>query len=357
MSEGPPASDVTVAITNWNGRAYLEDCIAGVLAQTLRPARILLIDNASDDDGPAFVRARFPEVEIVVLPRNDGPCPARNAALSRATTPWVLSIDNDAVLAPDCLERLLAHVDDRRVACVQPRAVFAAEPTRVHYDGADMHYVGIMTLRDFYRPLAEAASAPSSLGAAISVALLLRRDAALAVGAYDARHFILFEDHDFSYRLRARGHLVVHEPAALVHHKEGTAGISFREKGAYTPRRVFLHARNRWIVLFKCHAARTLWLGLPGILAYDVAYLVFAMKSRCLGAWLQGKIAFLKLVPGLLADRREVQRHRVVRDRDLLGAGSLTISPLIERGGLLARCQRGLDRFLAFWWRLVRRWC
>ncbi len=341
--------DVTVTITNWNGQHYLQPCIAAVQTQTVTPARVIVVDNASTDGSVEYLVDQHPDVEVLQLDSNDGPSAARNAGLEAAQTRYVLSIDNDAMLEPNCLEELLKGLADD-VAIVQPRALFDADPTLIHYDGADMHYAGIMTLRNFYRPVSEASDKYSDLGAAISVALLLDRDKCLEVGAYDKRHFILFEDHDFSYRVRMRGYRIIHAPKARLLHREGTAGISFREKGQYTPQRVFLHSRNRWIVLTKCAAASTLVLGLPGILLYEGAYFFFALKNGSTLAWISGKLAWLKLLPELWAERRVIQKSRRVSDRQLLTADPLTVSPLIERKGMIPKLQRGLDRVLSALW-------
>lgn len=345
-------SDVTVTVTNWNGRHYLDGCLESIFAQTVQPAEVVLVDNASDDGSVEHVTEHWPAVRIVSLPTNEGPCPARNAGLEAANTPLVFSVDNDALLAPDCLERLLPHLRDD-VVIVHPRSVFDSEPDRVHYDGADMHFVGMMTLHNFYGALEDAVKEPHDLDAAISVALLMDREKSLAAGGYDPAHFILFEDHDLSYRIRARGGRIVLEPGAIVRHKEGTAGISFREKGSYSRRRVFLHSRNRWIVLIKCHGWRALLLGLPGIALYELAYLFFAVRDGGFGAWMRGKIEVLQLLPKLLGQRREIQKSRVVPDRELLKARPLTVSPLIKRGGLVRKLQSSLDLFFRAWWRLV----
>ncbi len=55
---------LAVIILNWNGRAYLEACLAALMAQTRPADSITLVDNGSSDDSVAFVRARFPAVAI-----------------------------------------------------------------------------------------------------------------------------------------------------------------------------------------------------------------------------------------------------------------------------------------------------
>ena len=348
------STEVTVVIINWNGRRYLEGCLRSIAAQTVTPRRVILVDNASDDDSVTWTRANHPDVDILVRDHNDGPCPARNDGLRAAETDWVLLVDNDIELPPTTLETLLPHRADD-VAVVHPRAVFADDPSRIHYDGGEMHFVGIMTLHHFFGAVDEADDTVRDIDAAISMALLVDRRKLLDVGGFDPRHFILFEDHDLSYRLRARGHRIVREPKAIVRHREGTAGLSFRDGDGYAADRVRLHSRNRWIVLLKCHGWRALILGLPGLAMYEAAYLFFALRNRSLGAWCRGKVDVVKLLPGLIRDRRDVQRRRRVRDRELLHARPLTVSPLIRRRGLVARLERLMDGMLRVWWHLVGR--
>ena len=142
----------------------------------------------------------------------------------------------------------------------------------------------------------------------------------------------------------------MHAPKALLLHREGTEGISFREAGQYSAHRVFLHSRNRWIVLTKCASASTLILGSPGIFLYECAYFFFALKNGSGIAWFRGKFAWMAMLPGLWSDRRNIQKSRRVSDRQLLGADPLTVSPLIKRTGLVPKLQRILDRLLAAFW-------
>src|SRR5690606_3519176 len=135
---------------------------------------VLVVDNASTDGSVAIVRERFPEVRVIALESNDGPCPARNAGMRAARNRWVLALDNDAVVRPDTLAKLAAAAaTDARIAIAQPRSVFASEPSRVHYDGGAFHYAGLIALRNFYRPIAAAEGQGTvDVDCAVAVALL-----------------------------------------------------------------------------------------------------------------------------------------------------------------------------------------
>jgi GT2 family glycosyltransferase len=355
VAASSPAGPVTVAVTNWNGAAFLDDCLDALLALRGKVAEILVVDNASTDDSVARIRRRAPAVRLIEMPANDGPCPARNRALAEAATRWVLQLDSDVIVQPDTLERLWGQTDLPGVVAVQPRAVLSARPDVIHYDGGRLHYVGMMTLDNLLAPAEGAPSEASDVDAVISMALLLDREAVLAAGGYDEAFFILFEDHDLSYRLRARGLRLRRVPRAVVLHREGTPELSFRPGApSYPARRAYLHARNRPYLVLKNYSWPALLLSWPGRCLYALAYLLFAARRGLLGSYLRGRWDLLGLVPRALRLRRELAGRRVVGDRRLLAAADLTVSPAVERSPLEARLEKVFNRMLGSWWRLAR---
>ena len=340
--------DVTAVVVNWNGEGYLTPCLEALRALDL--AEVILVDNASTDGSLALVEERFPEVRVVAVGENAGPARARNVGMEAARTPWVLALDNDVVVPPDLLGPLVAAATSRPgVAAVQPRSVFAAEPTRVHYDGGALHYAGLFSLRNWYRPLAEAdGSGVAEVGGFVSLCALVDRRALLELGGYDERYFILFEDLDLSHRLRLAGLTILCAEDVVVLHDAGTPGISFREGRDYPASRVFYHSRNRWLYLFKCARWWTLLLALPGLCVYELAWFAFAVRQGGLVSWTRGKLAFLADLPRSWRLRRAVQRSRVRGDRGLLVGGPLTLTPALD-----SRPARLLDRALRAWWALV----
>lgn len=357
MTEIRPRSlpEVTATVCNYNGAAYLPDCIAALRRQT-RPLRsIVVYDNASTDGSVALLEQRFPEVRVVEMGANLGPCPARNRGLEEAAEDWVLQVDSDVVLADDCLERLLEDaVSQENTALVMPRALFAGNPERIHYDGGWFHYVGVMTLRHFFAERPKGGEAPLDIDAAIAMALLVRRAPVRSLGGYHPGYFILFEDHDLSYRLRARGLRIRLVPEAIVFHREGTRGISYRQGPSYPRQRAFLHSRNRWMLLLRNHGTAALLLGMPGIVLYEAAWILFATLQGNLPAYLSGKWALLRQLPQLLRQRAELRRRRAVSDRRLLQARPLTHAPMVKRSRLAQGLESLLSSVLAGWWDLVR---
>lgn len=346
---------VSVVVCNYNGEEHLPECLGAL--RTLRGAveEVLLVDNASTDASLELVARDFPEVRVVATGRNGGPCLARNVGMREARGELVLALDNDAIVAEDTLERLLAAREATGAVLVQPRSVFDGEPDRVHYDGGALSYLGLIRLRNFYTPLAEAeGEGLVEVDCAISMCLLVDRARVLELGGYDERYFILFEDSDLSYRLRSAGERIVSVEDALVRHRAGTPGISFREGPDYPGSRVFLHSRNRWVLLLKNHGLRALVLSLPGLALYELLGLAFATVSGHPLAWLRGKAAALGMLPGLLSDRKRVQAARRIPDRRLLVGGPLTLTPAVAASPARRLLLRGVDGCLRAWWAVVR---
>lgn len=351
------SAPISVVVVNYNGAAHLEHALPALRALRGPIDEVLVVDNASTDGSAERVAELLPGARVLRLPRNDGPCAARNAGLRAARNRWVLALDNDAVVAPDVLEKLLAARDAAGpdVAVLQPRSVFFDDPARVHYDGGAFHYAGLIALRNFYAPLERAEGrGVVEVDCAIAVALLVDKDRLLELGGWDERYFILFEDLDLSYRLRARGLRILSVEDALVRHRGGTSGISFREGPDYPRSRVFLHARNRRLFLAKNLAPRTLAAARPGLALYDLASFAFALAAGAGAEWRRGRSEARVQWSALRAEEARERPRRTVGDAELLRGGPLVLTPAVERSFAKRAASRALDLALRAWWSVGR---
>ncbi|MCK5944983.1 MAG: glycosyltransferase, partial [Planctomycetes bacterium] len=133
---------LTAIVVNWNGQDYLPDCLDALLAQEPAPTEILVVDNHSDDRSREVVAERYPQVRVIDTGFNGGPCHARNVGARHASHERLLFVDNDVVLHDGAIAALTRCLDDdERVAMVQARSVCGDDPTVVHYDGGDLHFL------------------------------------------------------------------------------------------------------------------------------------------------------------------------------------------------------------------------
>jgi len=111
MSMHPaPLPIVDVVIPNYNYGHYLLGCANSVLSQTGVQVRLLIIDNASNDDSCSIalkLAANDRRVEVVLRPKNLGPHASFNEAIDWASSDYFLILCADDFLAHGALSRAI----------------------------------------------------------------------------------------------------------------------------------------------------------------------------------------------------------------------------------------------------------
>ncbi|MCW2982138.1 MAG: hypothetical protein JWO14_3865 [Solirubrobacterales bacterium] len=191
-----------VYIPNFNGGERLVRALESLRAQTVE-ADVIVVDNGSSDGSDRVVTESFHEVELLRMEENLGFGTALNRAVAAHPTDAIVLLNNDAAAEPRFVEALVdglgAGVDSVAGVMLQER-----EPGLIDSAGvvADRTLMGFDYLHG--EPVAAAASAPAPLGPTGGAALY-RREAFEAVGGFDERIFLYYEDLDLALRLAARG--------------------------------------------------------------------------------------------------------------------------------------------------------
>jgi glycosyltransferase involved in cell wall biosynthesis len=192
---------VSAYLPVYNQAAALEKAIRSVQCQTLPLAELLVVDDASTD-GSANVAVQA-GARVLRLPSNQGRGAARAMAMIECSSEFVLCCDATCALDADFAARALPHFESADVAAVF--GVYGAGTERTaaeRWRSRHLFKVGAYTSLDDRASLA-------TYGA------LLRREAVLKVGNFDAR-LRHSEDAELDLRLRASGHRVLRDPACRV---------------------------------------------------------------------------------------------------------------------------------------------
>ncbi|MBS1887173.1 MAG: glycosyltransferase family 2 protein [Actinobacteria bacterium] len=189
-------------IPNFNGERWLPRTLQSLRDQTAR-ADVVVVDNGSTDGSTATVRADFPEVTVLELGENIGFGAALNRAVAAHPAETIVLLNNDVECEPGFSAALAAGLGEG-VDMVAGVLLQEREPGLIDSAGviADHTLMGFDYLNG--EPVAVADDAPDPLGPTGGAALY-RREAWDAVGGFDERIFLYYEDLDLALRIAARG--------------------------------------------------------------------------------------------------------------------------------------------------------
>lgn len=98
---------ISVVIPLYNKEKHIERTLRSVLAQTVLPYEIIVVDDGSKDNGPAVVEGIKDSRIKLIRQANSGVCVARNRGIHEALGELIAFLDADDEWKPDYLETIL----------------------------------------------------------------------------------------------------------------------------------------------------------------------------------------------------------------------------------------------------------
>jgi N-acetylglucosaminyl-diphospho-decaprenol L-rhamnosyltransferase len=191
----------TAYIPTFDGRERLGRTLRSLEAQSL-PVNVVVIDNGSSDGTAELLREEFPEAAALALGRNLGFGPALNHAVRERPGDPIVLLNDDVECEPRFVEAMLEAAGG--VEMVAGVLLQETAPGLIDSAGvvADRTLMGFDHLHG--EPLSALDDAADPLGPTGGAALY-RRQAFEAVGGFDERIFLYYEDLDLALRLAAAG--------------------------------------------------------------------------------------------------------------------------------------------------------
>ena len=329
---------VSVVVVNYRGAQDTITCLRALRDELDYPPALLqlvCVDNASGDGSAERIAAAVPQAMHVRSQSNTGFAGGCNLGVRHATGSVVAFLNSDARPHRDWVRAAVATLgSDPAIAAVASKVL--------DWDGERIDYVdgGLTWYGMGYKPHTGALDDGSHEAArdvlfGTGSALLVRREAFDAVGGFDERFFMFYEDVDLGWRLNLRGHRVRYEPASIAYHRHHRS-----LEGADPAREAYLLERNALAALYKNVSDETLATVLPAALALAVRRATargeldpteLELTRRPAGAdegtmsvpriAMAGVYAidrFVEMLPALQASRKVEQAARVRTDTDLL---------------------------------------
>ncbi len=349
---------VGAVVVNFNGGDRVLRVLETLHRQSYALAQMVVVDNDSRDDSIARIRRQYEAVQVVQLPDNIGLSAARNVGLQALHTDLAFIVDHDIYAGETAIESMVAAYLEHNPAVICPRIRLLPERDIVQMEGAAIHFLSMLVLRNSYTAVEELSDEGGYVPAFTGGCLLLDRQTMLDAGAFDEMFFFYFEDLELALRLRLRGHRFWCEPRAEVFHEpaEGTPGLSYRRRGAYPRRRALLTMRNRILVVLIHYRVRTIIVLAPALVLFELAALLMACLKGWPGDWFRAWYWQVPNMPKILQRRRQARANRICRDRDVLVGGPLPLAAGFVDAGLQKHLVALLSLLVNGYWSLARRW-
>ena len=243
---------LSIVIVSFNSQEHLEGCLVSLTRQPPHiDHEIVVVDNASTDGTPDYLRTRWPGVRLIQAGDNLGFARANNMAIRQTFGELVLLLNPDTIVPEGAIDRLVHVLDtDATAAIVGPRIVDREGRAELSF-GRMISPLAELRQKVLVRGHARRTPVISTIVERMSrrsravdwvsgACLLIRRADLESVGLLDDRFFLYTEDVDLCASIRQRGRRVLFVADVEIVHLRGQSVASARSASDAAYRRSHL---------------------------------------------------------------------------------------------------------------------
>ncbi len=225
---------LSVIIVNYNGKAFLSDCLDSVQRYNSFEYEVIVVDNASIDGSCEYIEKHYPNVRLIASNKNLGFSGGNNLGTAYARGEIILLLNNDTRLLSSLLPAVKEFDRDEKLGVLgcrmfysnggfQPSFGYEHTPLRLVFSWVGLG--GFLIFPRIFKRVnidANHYSIYQHNVAWVSGAFLMtRRDLWEKLGGLDEKYFMYIEDVDYCKRVREAGYRVVYTPYVEIIHYQG----------------------------------------------------------------------------------------------------------------------------------------
>ncbi len=221
---------VSGCIVTYNSKDKISATITSVLENTKGvPFTLYIVDNASTDGTPDFIRKNFPDVVVVEPKTNDGFGAGHNKILPFLTSKYHVVINPDIILNDDVITELCRYADgDDEIGLLSPDVRFEDGTKQfLAKRNPTVRYLGVHRFYDRKKPAGKLMTEycmldmpedkPYPITNATGCFMFFRTELFREIGGFDERFFMYLEDCDIARRAAKKCKVLCY-PMATVYH-------------------------------------------------------------------------------------------------------------------------------------------
>lgn len=243
---------VSIVILNYNGKKYLEKFLPSVVCSTYSNKKIIVADNCSTDDSIEFIKANYPQVELLINTVNLGFAGGYNWALKRIESDYYVLLNSDVEVEPNWIEPAISLLEtDSNIAAVQSKILSYHQKDTFEYAGACGGWIdryGYPFSRgrvfDFCEKDEHQHDEVQQVFWVTGASMFIRANVFHKMNGFDESFFAHMEEIDLCWRMQLAGYKLYVEPKSVVYHVGGGTLPN-------SPGKLYLNHRNNVIMMVK----------------------------------------------------------------------------------------------------------
>jgi len=206
----PQKEKVSIIVLVWNNLNITIQCLLSIMQYTAHPFELIIIDNGSTKEVRAWVSRKLGRYEHVLYHRNEtnqGFPQGCNDGINLATGDHILLLNNDTIVTPFWISRLIATFSDEKVGMVGPMSVRNGSEQNIGI----IPYKNTKEMITFSNHYARNnLGAVDEIGVIIGLCMLIRKEVWQQLGGLDPIYgFGNGEDSDYCIRCHRLGYSIV----------------------------------------------------------------------------------------------------------------------------------------------------
>ncbi|HYG41177.1 MAG TPA: glycosyltransferase family 2 protein [Cytophagales bacterium] len=300
---------VAIVILNFNGCKFLEKFLPGLLEHS-STYPIYVIDNNSSDNSLELLKAKFPQVRVIVHDRNYGFCQGYNLGLVQINAQYYILLNSDIEVTANWIDPVIELMEkDPSIAACQPKIKAYHDKESFEYAGAAGGFIDkwgypFCRGRVFNTLEKDENQYDTNLEIfwATGACFFVRSDAFHQLEGLDKDFFAHMEEIDLCWRLKARGYKIFYCTDSEVYHVGGgTLPMD-------SPKKTYYNFRNGLFMLYKNLPADRLYFVVFVRLLLDyLTFVKFALSGTFTKAFsiIKAHIDFFKEIGNLKIKRKK----------------------------------------------------
>lgn len=282
---------LTVLIVNYNGMRFLQECIDSIRDHFTCSYEIIIVDNHSADESVAFIRASFPDVNLIVSDQNLGFTGGNNLGAQSARGEYLLLLNNDTKVLTDINPILSAFDSEPSLGVAGCRMTYGDGRLQrtMGYEHTPLRifcsWIGLKRFswlpnifrREVWEPSAYE-SRQDKLAWVSGAFLVIRTSLWNQIGGFNDDYFMYMEDVELGKSASLAGYNIAYFPNVRILHYEGSGKAWIGESALKRSLRSYTLYADKFYSSWK---ALPLRFGLSCIMLYRSAtYFLLSLFKR-----------------------------------------------------------------------------